>query len=105
VIDPTDAIPDAPVPESGAGEWFRLAEETADEYGVAVETEHPVGSTARNIVEFANECDADHVVMGVTASPRSTPEETDRLNKEYSFSFCGEGATPPSSTERPEGAE
>jgi len=44
VIDPTDAIPDAPVPESGAGEWFRLAEETADEYGVAVETEHPVGT-------------------------------------------------------------
>lgn len=45
-------------------ELFSDAQATADEYGVELRTEALVGQPARTIVEFADDEDVDHVVMG-----------------------------------------
>lgn len=42
----------------------KAAEETATEFGRAIETELIEGNAARTIIEYAEESDIDHIVMG-----------------------------------------
>ncbi|MFB6084099.1 MAG: universal stress protein [Halorientalis sp.] len=50
--------------EENAEQLFEEAQATADEYGVALETETTMGKPARSIVEFADTEGLDHIVMG-----------------------------------------
>jgi nucleotide-binding universal stress UspA family protein len=50
--------------EANAEQLFADAQETADEYGVTLETETVMGRPARSIVEFTETEPVDHVVMG-----------------------------------------
>lgn len=50
--------------EKRAEELLRDARERADSHGVTIETDHVVGDVSRSIVEYAEEHDIDHVVIG-----------------------------------------
>ncbi|MEF8853801.1 MAG: universal stress protein [Haloarculaceae archaeon] len=50
--------------ESRAEEFLEEMSERAAERGVSVETEYVVGEVARSIVEYVDEHDIDHVVIG-----------------------------------------
>lgn len=76
VIDPIEAgyTAQATVP-SYSEEWYEQAEEeaktlfeeaqdTADEYGVTLDTVTEVGRPSRTIVSYAEENDYDHIIMG-----------------------------------------
>jgi nucleotide-binding universal stress UspA family protein len=78
VLDFVDAGYAAPMESSLPGYWeewyenatreadalFEAARETAEPYDVTVETEAVVGQPGRSIVEFAEENDVEHIVMG-----------------------------------------
>jgi len=76
VIDPIDAGYNAPVGmPGGSEEWyenareqseslFEGAQETADEYGVTLNTATEMGRPATVIVEYADEEDVDQILMG-----------------------------------------
>ncbi|GGL27222.1 universal stress protein [Halarchaeum sp. CBA1220] len=50
--------------ESEAETLFESAQETADEYGVTLDTVTEVGRPSRTIVNYAEENDFEHIVMG-----------------------------------------
>jgi len=50
--------------ESRAEEFLAEMSERAAERGVSIETEYVVGEVARSIVEYVDEHDVDHVVIG-----------------------------------------
>ncbi|NIB99895.1 universal stress protein [Halobacterium sp. R2-5] len=76
VIDPIEAgyTAQATVPgyseewfeqaKESADELFEEAQETADEYGHGLDTTTEVGRPSRAIVDYADENDIDHIVMG-----------------------------------------
>ncbi|WP_254763700.1 universal stress protein [Natrinema marinum] len=82
VIDPADPGYSYPIdvdvtrePLHGSEAWYERAEEladelfddareTADDYGVDLETELVAGSPARVIVDYAADHDVDHIIMG-----------------------------------------
>ncbi len=76
VIDPIEAgyTAQATVPgyseewfeqaKESADELFEEAQETADEYGHDLDTTTEVGRPSRAIVDYADENDIDHIVMG-----------------------------------------
>ncbi|QDX40746.1 universal stress protein [Salarchaeum sp. JOR-1] len=76
VIDPIEAGYTAQATVPGySEEWyeqaqddaetlFERAQETADEYGVTLETVTEVGRPSRTVVDYADENGFDHIVMG-----------------------------------------
>ncbi|MGB9987578.1 universal stress protein [Salarchaeum japonicum] len=76
VIDPIEAgyTAQATVPgyseewyeqaQEDADTLFEQAQETADEYGVTLDTVTEVGRPSRTVVEYAEENGFDHIVMG-----------------------------------------
>ncbi|GAA0310936.1 universal stress protein [Halarchaeum salinum] len=76
VIDPIEAGYTAQATVPGySEEWYEQAEEeaktlfeeaqdTADEYGVTLDTVTEVGRPSRTIVSYAEENDYDHIIMG-----------------------------------------
>ncbi|MEE6210145.1 universal stress protein [Salarchaeum sp. III] len=76
VIDPIEAGYTAQATVPGySEEWyeqaqedaetlFEQAQETADEYGVSLDTVTEVGRPSRTVVDYAEENDFDHIVMG-----------------------------------------
>lgn len=52
------------IEEERAEALFETAREAADEHDVSITTESIVGTPIRDIVEFAEENDVDHIVIG-----------------------------------------
>ncbi|GAD53749.1 universal stress protein [Halarchaeum acidiphilum MH1-52-1] len=50
--------------EAEAEDLFEDAQDTADEYGVELDTVTEVGRPSRTIVNYADENDYDHIIMG-----------------------------------------
>ncbi|ELY52599.1 universal stress protein [Natronolimnohabitans innermongolicus] len=50
--------------ENRAEELLTQARETAAEHDVEIETDHVIGGVSRSIVDYAEEHDVDHVVIG-----------------------------------------
>lgn len=82
VLDPSDPGYSSSIdvdvrnePPHGSDEWYERASEEeeaifdearelADEYGEEIETETAVGEPAREIVDYAEENEVDHIVVG-----------------------------------------
>ncbi len=50
--------------EDRAEEILETAREQAADHGVEIETEHVIGGVSRSIVDYADEQDVDHIVIG-----------------------------------------